>query len=83
LEPAVYGIPVLYGPKHENSQEAIQLKNIGGGIVITNKKEAYKKLRKIFIDDKERLKIGKICSNYVKENIGATDMILVEIYKYI
>jgi 3-deoxy-D-manno-octulosonic-acid transferase len=83
LEPAVYGIPVLYGPKHENSQEAIQLKNIGGGIVITNKKEAYKKLRKIFIDDKERLKIGKICSNYVKENIGATDRILVEIYKYI
>jgi 3-deoxy-D-manno-octulosonic-acid transferase len=83
LEPAVYGIPVMFGPKHENSQEAIHLKKIGGGIVVKNKKEAYKKLRKIFLDEKERERVGKVCSGYVSENIGATDRILDEVNKFI
>jgi 3-deoxy-D-manno-octulosonic-acid transferase len=83
LEPAVYGIPVLFGPKHENSQEAVHLIKIGGGICVDSKKEAYKNLRKIFSDEQLRVKLGKICSDYVKENIGATSKILDEIYKFI
>lgn len=83
LEPAVYGIPVLYGPKHENSQEAVYLSKIGGGICVNNKKEAYKNLRLIFNNEQLRIELGKICSDYVKENIGATSKILNEIYKYI
>lgn len=83
LEPAVYGIPVLFGPKHENSQEAVHLKKIGGGICVNTKKEAYKNLRKIFSDEPLRLKLGRICSDYVKENIGATSKILDEIYKFV
>jgi 3-deoxy-D-manno-octulosonic-acid transferase len=35
LEPAVYGIPVVYGPRHTNSQEAIELVRRGGGFVVT------------------------------------------------
>ncbi|HTP12381.1 MAG TPA: glycosyltransferase N-terminal domain-containing protein, partial [Bacteroidota bacterium] len=34
LEPAVYGIPVLYGPRHHNSQEAVELAKRGGGLVV-------------------------------------------------
>ena len=83
LEPAVYGIPVLFGPKHENSQEAITLAQIGGGIVVRNKREAYKNLRKIFSDEKLRLNLGKICADYVKENTGATSKILYEITNFI
>lgn len=83
LEPAVYGIPILFGPKHENSQEAIKLAEIGGGIVVRNKKEAYKNLRRIFTDDKLRLSLGEICTDYVKENTGATSKILDEISLFI
>jgi len=83
LEPAVYGIPVLYGPKHENSQEAVHLAEIGGGICVRNKKEAYKNLRLIFSNEQLREKIGKVCSDYVKINTGATARILNEIYTYI
>lgn len=79
LEPAVYGVPVLFGPKIENSQEALELVKRGGGIIVHNKKEAYKTLRKIFSDDNLRSAKGKICGDYVKENIGATEMILKEI----
>ena len=50
LEPAVYGIPVLFGPKHENSQEAITLGKLGGAFVVKDKKQAYRNLRKIFSD---------------------------------
>jgi 3-deoxy-D-manno-octulosonic-acid transferase len=83
LEPAVYGIPVMYGPKHENSQEAVYLAKIGGGIVVRNKKEAYKAIRKIFSDETVRLRTGAICSGFVRQNVGATDKILEKIYFYI
>ena len=83
LEPAVYGIPVIFGPKHENSQEAITLKQIGGAFLIKDKKQAYRNFRRVFSDSVYRETAGKICSGYVKENIGATARILEEINKYI
>ncbi|AFN74796.1 3-deoxy-D-manno-octulosonic-acid transferase domain-containing protein [Melioribacter roseus P3M-2] len=83
LEPAVYSIPVVYGPKIETSQEAIQMHKLGGGIIIKNKKEAYKTFRRLFTDDDYRKKAGEIAGEFVKKNTGATDKILKEIYKYI
>lgn len=83
LEPAVYGIPVLFGPKIGNSQEANILVNKGGAAVIHNKREAYKLLRKIFTDETLRVKMGNICAGYVKENTGSTEKIIAEIYKSI
>jgi 3-deoxy-D-manno-octulosonic-acid transferase len=80
LEPAVYGIPVLFGPKIENSREANILVALGGARVILNKSEAYRALRKLFTDDEYRAGMGKICAEFVKQNIGATDKILKKIY---
>jgi 3-deoxy-D-manno-octulosonic-acid transferase len=73
LEPAVYGIPVLYGPKHQNSQEAVELAKRGGGFVVTNQDECYFQLRKLFNDKKTRGKVGTESLRLVKENIGATE----------
>ncbi len=83
LEPAVYGIPVLFGPKHENSQEALVMLQNGGGITIKNKKEAYRALRSLFSNEKIRSEKGIICAEYVKANVGATQKILEELYKII
>jgi 3-deoxy-D-manno-octulosonic-acid transferase len=83
LEAAVYGTPVLFGPKIENSQEAIKLAEIGGGIVINNKRQAYKNLRKLFSDETLRSQAGNISASYVQSNIGATQKILNAIYKVI
>ncbi|MBN1639400.1 MAG: 3-deoxy-D-manno-octulosonic acid transferase [Ignavibacteriales bacterium] len=79
LEPAVYGIPVLFGPKIQNSQEAQELEEIGGGIVIRNRKEAYRTLRQLFWDEEFRKESGNICFNYVNTHIGATKKIFDEI----
>lgn len=83
LEPAVYGIPVVFGPKIQTSQEARHLMKIGGGFKVTNKIEAYKILRKLLSDSEYRNKAGKISGSYVLENIGATERIITEITKYL
>jgi 3-deoxy-D-manno-octulosonic-acid transferase len=83
LEAAVYGIPVLFGPKIENSQETQKLLKRGGGIMIMDKRDAYKELRLLFKDDELRKGKGKLSYDFVKENLGATEKILKEIYKVI
>ncbi len=83
LEPAVFGTPVLFGPKIETSREAQELTKLGAGIIVENKKAVYKNLRKLLLDANERKKLGEIAANYVKENIGATDKIVLELHKYV
>jgi 3-deoxy-D-manno-octulosonic-acid transferase len=79
LEAAVYGIPVLFGPKIQNSQESKELLRLGGGILIRDKKEAYRNLRMLFTNDNLRKEKGAISYNYVQKNLGATERILKEI----
>jgi 3-deoxy-D-manno-octulosonic-acid transferase len=83
LEAAVYGIPVLFGPKIDNSQESRELLKRGGGILIKNQREAYRQLRTCFRDEALRKEKGRIAAGYVKENLGATKKILKEIYAVI
>lgn len=83
LEAAVYGIPVLFGPKIENSQEAQELLKRGAGILISNKREAYRQIRTLFGDADLKNAKGKIALDYVHENLGATNKIVKEIYNYI
>jgi 3-deoxy-D-manno-octulosonic-acid transferase len=81
LEPAVYGIPVVYGPKHMNSQEAMELIRCGGGFVVNDQQECYRTLR-ILLDDKEaNLKAGNKALKLVKENIGATERFIRHLEK--
>ncbi len=83
LEAAVYGIPVMFGPKIENSQETQRLMKRGGGIMIKTKQEAYRCMRTLFTDDETRKTKGKISYDYVQENLGATEKIIKEIYRVI
>ncbi len=82
LEAAVYGIPVMFGPKIYNSQEAKTLSDIGGGIIIKEKKDAYRNLRRLFSNEELRLQKGKIASDFVIKNVGATEKIIAEILKH-
>ncbi len=75
IEPAIYSIPVIYGPKIQNSPEAQKLAQIGGGIEIKNKKQLYKTLRSLLLDEKLRVELGKKSFALVNSNLGATDKI--------
>jgi len=83
LEPAVYGIPVVFGPKVENSQEAQKLVSLGAAAIVRNKREAYRTFRSLFSNETIRKEMGRTSHTYVNHNIGATDKILKEIYKLI
>jgi len=83
LEAAVYGVPVIFGSKITNSQEAIKLAELGGGIIIKNKKEAFRSLRLLTKDEEVRQTKGMISREYVQKNLGATEKILKELYKVI
>ncbi len=52
---------------------------LGCGIQINNKKNAYKVFRKLLTDDNKRKEIGDISTEYVQKNIGATEKIIKEI----
>jgi len=83
LEASVYGIPVLFGPKIDNSQETQELLKRGGGILIKNKRDAFKQLRTLFSNERTRKEKGDISYKYVQENLGATEKIIKEISVHI
>jgi 3-deoxy-D-manno-octulosonic-acid transferase len=76
LEPAVYGIPVLFGPKFSNSQEAFRLIANKGGFSVNTKTELYIHLRKLYADENYRKQIGSNAKNFVVRNTGATEKIV-------
>ncbi|HTP79462.1 MAG TPA: glycosyltransferase N-terminal domain-containing protein [Bacteroidota bacterium] len=81
LEPAVYGIPVVYGPRHENSQEAVALARRGGGFVVRDQQECYRTIRMLMSETRERKHAGSEALKLVKENIGATERFLEHLEK--
>ena len=83
LEPAVYGIPVVYGPKHTNSQEAIELARRGGGFIVNDQLECYRTLRTLLDDKQANKSAGNEALKLVKENIGATERFIQRLEQYL
>lgn len=76
LEPAVYGIPVITGPNYKGFKEAEDLVDKKGIHIVTNSIE-FKNLMIRFVTDSDfQEKTGKINSNYIQENIGATEQVM-------
>lgn len=76
MEPAIFGIPVLYGPVHKNSYEAIKLAQQHGGIIVNNAAEIQNWFEK-FIKDSDLCKaIGEQVEKFVLSNTGATKRLL-------
>ncbi|NTW55710.1 MAG: 3-deoxy-D-manno-octulosonic acid transferase [Chlorobiaceae bacterium] len=76
LEPAVYGIPVLFGPRIHNSPEAEALVETGGGTIVETAEELKKHLEAFTNDPHFRNKAGSAASRFVNERKGATQYIL-------
>lgn len=83
LEAAVYGIPVLYGPKIHSSAEASRLAESGGGFIVDNKIKMYKTLSRLIRDDEKRMNAGAASGEFVRNHTGATKIIVGEIRKYL
>lgn len=79
-EAAVYGIPVVFGPKHEKFKEARDLVHNQGAFCIRNQEECNKVLNNLLDCTALRTEAGQIAGAYIKQNIGATDRIYNDIF---
>lgn len=77
LEPAVYGVPVAFGPNHRNYNEALEMLNKGYATIFKNANELAAILLKEFKERENNNRKQKIKS-YIEQNTGATEMIIFE-----
>jgi 3-deoxy-D-manno-octulosonic-acid transferase len=83
LEAAVYGIPVLFGPKHRNSHEPLLLVERGGAFVINDSRELARILQNLLTDESARSTAGERAARFVRSNIGATERFLAHLQPYL
>jgi 3-deoxy-D-manno-octulosonic-acid transferase len=76
LEAAVYGKPVIFGPVHEKSREALQLLEAGGAFTVQSAIEFESLADELFQVPALLDKSGNICRDYVRQESGATGTIL-------
>lgn len=83
LEPATFGIPVIYGSNTNKHPEAEELEQAGGGIKISNAAQAKHHLEKLISDAAYREKIGKNAKQFILQQAGATEKSMQLIRKYL
>ncbi len=76
LEAAVYGIPVIFGPKYQKFMEATQLIEANGAYSIWTYDEFEELLDKLMTDELFLRETGSNAGYYVTSNAGATDKIM-------
>ena len=80
LEPACWGIPVVFGPRYENFKEAVDLLSIGSAKSFQTFDD-FKRILDLWLsDEKIYTNSAEMASKYVKENAGASGIIIKEIF---
>jgi 3-deoxy-D-manno-octulosonic-acid transferase len=75
LEPATFGLPIIFGPKYEKFKEAVALKNKGGAFPIENEKELSEVFEFLLIEENYK-KAASASKAFIENNTGATESIL-------
>lgn len=76
MEPAVFGQPVLFGPRHHNSAEALDLLRIGCAFAAGESRGLFEILTRLVEGAAERTAIGDKARAYIAGHVGATRTIL-------
>ena len=76
LEAAVYGVPVIFGPKYHKFMEATQLIEANGGFSIKTYDELSTLLDRMTNDNQYLSEVGHNAGHYVTSNAGATQKIM-------
>lgn len=79
LEPAVFGLPVIFGPDYQKFQEAHDMLNIGAASCINNYEELENQIDSYLSDPGKLLNSSTLARNYVNKNRGASK----DIVKYL
>jgi 3-deoxy-D-manno-octulosonic-acid transferase len=75
LEPACWGLPVLFGPNHLKFREAVDLLGAGGAFTYSDYNSFREILDKLLSDDEMHARASKVSARYIEDNKGATGKI--------
>lgn len=76
LEPAVFGIPVIIGPRYQGFREARELVDRKGLLVVSGTKDFKRIADKLVTEDGFRKETGRINASFVAEQQGASVQIM-------
>lgn len=79
-EAAVYGIPVVFGPRHQKFREAAGLIECGGGTSVSSVHDFDDVMDHYLSDSAALRKDGEAAGRYISENLGATARIYDSIF---
>lgn len=79
MEPAVAGLPVLFGPTYHNSQEAELLVQAGGGYSCNNESDLYKVIHRMLTKPTDYQESARAARQVIMENMGASVRTVKEI----
>jgi 3-deoxy-D-manno-octulosonic-acid transferase len=71
LEPAAFGVPVAFGPRHSNSRDAVMLHRSRGGDSVATTDETIEVLQLWLHDPAARARAGDAARNLVQRGLGA------------
>lgn len=73
LEPAVFSIPVIIGPKFQKFREAVELNRLNGVIVINNFEDFNLTMKEF--NNKKLYNTGKVAFDYIKSSGNTSEII--------
>ena len=76
LEPAVFGLPVIFGPDYHKFQEAFDMLNLGAASCINDSAELELAIENLRLNPETLLAASNIASGYVNKNRGASGEIV-------
>lgn len=79
IEPAVFSLPVIFGPNFHVSAEANELINRGGGLSVKGRDDFHHLLKSLIEDEERRTRCGEIAGNFVEEKAGVAEFLANEI----
>lgn len=76
LEPAVYGVPVIFGPNYSNYFEAIDLIESTGAVSFKDYYDFESKMTQLIENEEDRQNRGKCAAEYIQEKPNSSQLIL-------
>src|SRR5690606_31038237 len=76
LEPAVFGVPIIFGPNYENYFEAIDLLENQGAVRFIDQFDFDQKMTNLIENEDERKRRGNAAENYIQGKPNSTELII-------
>ena len=83
LEAVTFGKPVVFGPNYHKFKEACDIVHLQGGFCFDSYKQLETVLDQLFDNEEAYRQASQVCTQYMGDNLGATERILAIVDKNI